>query len=729
MKRETLIRSRHLERLALVCVRQSTPGQVLRNRESTRLQYALRERAAKLGWPPERIVTIDDDLGRSGTGQQERPGFARMVLEVARAKVGAVFGLDASRFSRNGVEWFELLRWLRATGTLLVTDEGVYDARSGGDTFVLNMYGALSEGEVYKLKAQMEKGKLAKAQRGELYQGAPTGYVVDGKTLRKDPDEQVREAIGLVFAKFRELGTAGQVARALRAEGVRLPSRFKGGRGLEWRQATYSKVLCVLRHPAMGGAYAWGRTRMTMRLDERDRVRKQRRKLPQQEWRVLLAGHHEGYVEWEEWLAIQQRLAENSSRKGGSGAPREGRALLQGLAICGRCGRALQVRYGRAVQYRCPTGGRGGTYCQKLGGERLDRLAAEALLEAVGPAGVEAALRAERLQAEEEQRRLLGHRREVERRERDESKARREYLEVEPEFRRVKRTLARAWEEAQEGLEQAREQLERARQSLPERSGGPPPGGFAGLAGRLQAVWEHEATTWRDRKRLLAAVLEEVVLTPDREAGKLHAVLRWRGGWTDERELPLGPPPPGRRTAEGTVALIRRLAEFHTDREVAAELNRRGVRTAQGLDFTGRRVFSVRALYGIPARKREAAGGPPPVAVAEAARELGVSVPSLYRWIRKGLVPAGRAGPGKPLRVRLNAAVRAKFPRTAPDGYVPAAEALRELGVSRQTLWSRIKAGRLAAVHVVRGAGKGLYVRVEESRQRPLPGLEDTAED
>ena len=202
--------------------------------------------------------------------------------------MGAVFGLDASRFARNEPEWFDLLRWLRATETLLVTDRGVYDAGSGDDSFVLGLHGALSAAELYKIRSRMEKGKLSKAQRGELYTRVPTGYVVDGKGLRKDPDAHVREAIGLVFTRFRELGTSRRVARELRAGGVRLPTRHCDGRGLQWHKATYSRVWNILRNPAMGGAYAWGRTRTSVHLDERDQMRKSRRKVALENWKVLL---------------------------------------------------------------------------------------------------------------------------------------------------------------------------------------------------------------------------------------------------------------------------------------------------------------------------------------------------------------------------------------------------------------------------------------------------------
>ena len=703
-------------------VRQSTLVQVREHRESTRLQYGMERRAEELGWPRDRIQVIDEDLGISGAGERRRSGFSRLVLEVARGKVGAVFGLDASRFARNEPEWFDLLRWLRANETLLVTDSGVYDAGTGEDSFVLGLHGTLSAAELYKIRARMEQGKLSKAQRGELYTHVPAGYVVDGKTLRKDPDEHVREGIALVFAKFRELGTARKVAQALRATGVQLPSRRQGERGQQWRKATYSRVWNILRNPAMGGAYAWGRKRAIVHLDEREQMQKSRRKVPMENWKVLLPEHHEGYVEWQEWLAIQQRLAANSVAAGGSGAAREGRALLQGVAICGHCGRVLQVRYGSAVQYLCERSLDGDGGCQRFGGNRLDGLVAEALPQAVGPAGVEAALRAERRQ--EQERQLLGYRREVERREWEERKAGREYREIEPEFRRVKKTLAAEWEQAQTRLEQAREGLERASESLPAQSRQVPEETFEGLAASLRAVWEDPATSWRDRKRLLATVLEEVVLTADREVHRLHVLLRWRGGWIDERELPLRPPLQALRTEAATLALIRRLAQWHTDSALAEELNRRGLQTATGLTFTARRVTSLRERYGIPARGQRKDADVPTVSVPVAAGELGVSAASLYRWIDQGLIAAEQAGSGSPLRVRLDASVRAKIRQTVPDGYLPAAEARRKLGVSRQTLWSRIQTGSLQALRVVRGPSRGLYVLLDTSQQPGLPGLE-----
>ena len=388
MSRERLIEKSHLGRKALVYVRQSTPGQVLAHRESTRLQYQLRDAARKLGWGPERIDTIDEDLGVSGSGEVQRDGFERLTLAVARGEVGAVFGLEASRLSRNEVDWFQLLRWLRSTHTLLVVKGQVYDPGSGDDALTLGLQGTISAAEVYNSRWRMEQGQLSKAQRGQLYGSVPTGYVREGDGLRKDPDPQVRHAIGRVFELFGELGTARQVVQALREEGTKLPSQVRNRRPLEWREAGYSRVYKVLTNPLMGGAYVWGRQRTEVKLDQHDQPRKKVRRLEQGQWRVLLEGHHEGYVSWEEWQAVQTRLKANSPAA--RGAPREGPALLQRLAVCGECGRVLQVRYGSGRSYVCRPSrsgaSRGG--CLSVGGKRLDEVAAELFLEAAGPGGV-----------------------------------------------------------------------------------------------------------------------------------------------------------------------------------------------------------------------------------------------------------------------------------------------------------------------------------------------------
>ena len=459
----------------------------------------------------------------------------------------------------------------------------------------------------------------------------------------------------------------------------------------------------VLTNPLMGGAYAWGR-----------QPRKKVRRLPQGQWRVLLESHHEGYVSWEEWQAIQAQLKANSPSR--RGAPREGRALLQGLAVCGECGRALQVQYGTGHAYRCRSSrsGDGAGGCLSAGGKRLDAVVAELFLEAVQPAGVAAALRAERLAQERASELLRSYQLELERREYAERRAKRNYTVMDSDYTALKQELAQDWRQARRATEGARRELEQARERLPRRGQPPSAEVLAGLGTRVRELWEHPAVQPRDRKRLLATLLEEAVLRVDREAGRLRLLLRWRGGWIDERELRLRPKPQPRRDASETVDLVRRLVQWYSDERVAAALTRQGRRSARGLRFTKARVRALRRRHGIAGyRPEEQDSSAPLLGVAAAARALGVASSTLYRWIQEGFVAVEEPAPGAPWLVRVDAALRSRVCQSVPQGFVAAAEARKQLRVSRQTLWDRIRSGQLEARRVVRGPHKGLYVQLD----------------
>ena len=733
MKGQELIGEKHLRRKAVVYVRQSSPQQVRENRESGRLQYRLRELAESLGWSAERIETIDEDQGVSGGGLEERTGFEHLTRDVAGGRVGAVFGLDATRLSRNTPDWSVLLRCMELTDTLLVEDGQIYDLADPNDSFVQAVKGAVAERDRYVTVKRMEAAKLLKATRGELYTSLPIGYVLDGGRLRKDPDEQVRHAIGQVFAKFEQAGSARRTALALREAGVRLPSRPESRNGpVHWREATFDRVHHILTNPAMGGAYVHGRQRTVVRLDERGRPRKQTASLPRERWRVVLEDRHEGYVEWSQWLSVQERLRANSPR-GGQAAPREGWALLQGVAVCGHCGHAMSVRYGGSGSYVCRPSKEAGRrqLCQTMNAARVDEAVAEALLEMVRPGSVEGALRAEKLAAERGARQLRSFQLEVERRQYECDRAEREYRKVEPECRLVKRTLARDWERALERLERASSELERAERRVPPPLELPAAASFAGLGERLRQVWEHAAVSMRDRKRLLPTVLESAILRRDRETGTVHLLLHWRGGWVGEFELPWPKrwPEPVRDDTD-TVEVVRRLAGHCGDVQIARTLNRQGRLTATGLRFTAARVRGLRRRHGVPAFRAGASHRERPLrSVLEAARELGVSRNTVYRWLKEGFLVGEQAAGGAPLRVYVDEALRARLCESAPEGYVPQAEALRLTGVSRETLRQRIRSGRVESRWVRRGPSKGLYVRLDLPREPWLEGLEISADE
>ena len=723
MRQESRIRDRHLERLAVVYVRQSTAQQVLTNTESARLQYGLRRQALEWGWPEERIETIDEDQGVSGSGDQERRGFARLTMMVARKQVGVVLGLDSSRLARNTADWFQLLRWLRLTDTLFAKEGKVYDLKEGDSRIVLGIEGTLSEEGRFQIRARLDAGLESKAERGELYRRVASGYVLDGGQLRKDPDERVRHAIGEVFASFRKTGSARQAVRRLRAAETRLPGGREPGR-TEWKVATYSRVHQILTNPLMGGAYVYGRRRTEVSLGERGEVRKQVVRVPQEEWGVLLEGRHEGYVSWEEWQACSDVWPRTRSSWGAGRRGRGGRCC-SGWRCAGcagaTCRRSTGLRYVCAAK-DSGTGERG---CQSVGGARVEEWVAGRFLEAAGMGGVEAALRAERKTREREAGRLRSYELDLERCEYEARQAGRRYRAEDPDNRLVMRTLARDWETALSAVERARMELERARGAAPRRDPEASAELFAGLGARVRRLWESPAVEMRDRKRLLATLVEEVVLRVEREAGCLHVLLRWRGGWTDESELALPQRFRPERDSDETVEQVRRLAELYPDARIAETLNKQGRRSTSGQRFTRKLVTGLRHRHGIAVFRRDSQDGDDSgealLSVHEAARELGTSSGTLYRWIRQGFVPAEVAGAGEPMRVRLDANVRERFCEAPPEGYVLAAQARRDLGLSRQTLWERIREGVLEARRIVSGPDRGLYVKWDrEDRQLPL---------
>ena len=702
----------HLARLAMVYVRQSSPGQVQTNRESTRRQYALAQRAQEFGWPEARIETIDGDLGMTGAEAGLRRGFDHLCRRIAQGEVGAVFGIEVSRLARNTVEWFQLLDLCRRSDTVIVEDSHVYAPGRNDDDLVLGIKGTISASELSIIQARLHGGKRNKALRGALYANLPAGYVATGERLSKDPDQKVQAAIERVFSGFLEAGTARATAQLLRGSGVRLPMRRHGQMG--WKDADYQHVQRILKSPMMAGVYVWAR-----QAGPRDGP-------ISEHWRVWIPDHHEGYVDLPTWYRIQDQLSRNQGKRAmDRGALREGPALLQGLAVCGHCGRAMGSRYNRTWRYIC----RGATStkghfdgCFSTGGVRIDALVTRSFLEAAGPAGMEAALEAEKRAGVEREAALRNHRLDLERCGYDASLAERRYRQVDPDNRLIAATLERDWEQALRAQEHARQQLAAAEAEQPPA---PDPDRLASLGRDLPALWEAQETTARDRKRLLSCLLDDVVLSIDREAMEIMVVLRWKGGRSDEHRLPMLT---RRRTVKrddaDTVELLRRLATFYPDGETARILNRQKRLTARGLPFTAARVGALRHRHGIPAcPPPEADPSPAPVlGVRAAAAELGVTDMTLYRWIRKGLVPSVQPDvSGAPIRVRMTDDLRSRFCTTPPEGFVPLATAVVRLGVTRQTIWKRMRAGTLPAVVVTLGRHRGLHVRISPDMEPTLP--------
>jgi DNA invertase Pin-like site-specific DNA recombinase len=723
----------HTQRVAYVYIRQSTPAQVEHHRESTARQYALAERARALGWAPEQVVVIDEDLGLSGASSAKRSGFVRLTTEVALGRAGIILGLEVSRLARNNADWYRLLDLCGLTDTLIGDSDGVYHPARFNDRLVLGLKGTMSEAELHILRARLEGGIRNKAARGELRRGLPVGFVwgdADGE-VRFHPDAAVTGAIRTVFDRFAELGSVRQVWLWFRAQGLSFPLQ-SGPRGeIRWVAPTYTAIHHVLTNPVYAGAYAYGKTRCERSVDEQGIVKKRLRRLPMTEWAVLLPGHHPGFIAWATFEANQGRIDANVHPQPhqAGGAVREGTALLQGLATCGHCGRRLHTHYrGRTSTpgYHCAgkdvVNGRG-LYCLNVGGLQIDQAVAAAFLAAVTPAALEASLRAAQdLQADHDAG-LAQWRLAVERARYEADRAERRYRTVEPENRLVARGLETEWEARLRDLATAEAELRRREQCAPRALTAEQQQRLHALGADLRQVWAAPTTTERDRKELLRTLLEEVIIAVDRAGSCAHLTLRWRGATitTLERTLPRSNPP-GIRTDEETIALLRRLAAHYPDDVIAGILNRQGRTTAHGDRFTANQVGSLRRYRDIP---RFAPSAKPAdvelVTIKEAAKLLGLAPSTIHRWLNAGFIAGEQLTPGAPWQIRVTEELRTRFVEEAPPEYLPMLEATLRLGVSRQTVLQRVKRGELDAVHVRCGRRKGLRIKVIDTHPSLFP--------
>lgn len=647
-----------LRRKAVVYVRQSTPAQVQTNLESQRRQYELVEVARRRGF--REIEVIDDDLGRSASGAVARPGFDRLVAELCAGEVGAVLCLDASRLARNGRDWHHLLELCGLVEARVIDVDGVYDPCRPNDRLLLGMKGSISEFELGILRGRMLDAARSKARRGELRISVPIGYLWDREAgLDFDPDLRVQEAVRLIFAKFRELGSARQVLLWMSAQQVHFPRPSDGKRStvFEWRPLRYRNVISVLKNPFYAGAYVYGKSEKRAEIVD-GRVRKSYgHSKPLEQWEVLLKDHHEGYITWAEYERNQTQLAANAYGKaGGPKSGRGGRALLAGLLTCGRCGRRLPVVYagrapGRPV-YRCdrPNLMLGLPRCLGFGGSRVEKAVAAELLRVVAPLAVEAALEAERMcmESRNEQRRIAEL--ELQQARYEAALAERRYAACDPDNRLIAAQLEKNWEAALRRVEACQARLSMGQ--TPDLTTTAPD--FTGLAADLEAAWNAPGTTMRTRQRLVRALITDIVADVDEDARDVILVIHWRGG--QHSELRVRKPATGEhgcRASDEALAVVRGMAGRWPDDQAAATLNRMGLRTGQGKSWTARRVGSLRMTHGIHAYRSAEKNGEW-FTMREAAQELGVTSHVIRRLIQEGVLPASQVVPGAPYQIQAS---------------------------------------------------------------------------
>ena len=635
-----------------------------------------------------------------------------------------MLGIEVSRLARRNADWYGLLDLCALTDTLIADSDGVYHPGLHNDRLVLGLKGTMSEAELHVLRARLRGGSLHKAAKGELRLPLPAGLEYDAiGQIRISPDEAVADAIATVFAYFDQLASARQVMLRLIEEDRRLPRKASADRQVRWAKPTYKAVHGILTNPVYAGAYAYGRKRTERRV-EGGVVRERQRRAPREEWHVCIPEHHPGYITFERYLSNQDRLRANwrPPRGEGGGAAREGRALLQGLIRCGRCGRRMQVGYsGKTLvpNYACVRGNQlyGTGRCQSVGGRRIERVVLDAVFEALRPAAIEATLRAIEHANSDHQARVRSAELALERARIHADRARRQFDACEPENRLVARTLEREWEQRLTDVRHAEHALGEVAARRPDPLSDQEIAWCRQAGTDLHSVFDAPTTSDRERKQLLRAILTDIVVTVDRESEQHVAELRvvWERGALTEHSVPL--PRTGshtRCTDQDTIALVRQLAERYPDKQIAAILARQGRRTGAGNPFTAHRVAGLRAHHNIPAGPvRATAHDGEVVTIANAASELGVSTATVHRWLREGFITGEQITPGAPWQIRLTDELRQRICEQAADGWLPLAQAAEALGVARQTVLHKVQRGELAAVYVHRGKRKGLRIQVK----------------
>jgi DNA invertase Pin-like site-specific DNA recombinase/transposase-like protein len=657
------IRDRHLDRLAMVYVRQSSPQQVIENRESRERQYALAPFAERLGWPAERVVIVDEDQGQSGKSADNRSGFQRLMTEVSLNHVGIVLGLELSRLSRSNKDWHHLIDVCGIFNVLLCDQDGVYDPLDSNDRLLLGMKGAMSEFELVTLRNRLLRGSRNKAERGELFLAVPLGYfkTTSGEIIQ-EPDEQARGMIRLVFDKFEELGSAYAVFRYLFVNDMKLGfRRLRGGRigELEWKQPSPTRILSILRHPIYAGAYAYGMHRAGTKNPATGRIEGGKWFVPPEELPVLLKDRLPAYISWDQYLANQERLRQNRSLRDTRGVPKRGAALLPGLVVCGKCGYHMSTRYNakKKPSYYC------NEYwhlaldepCGHISAATLDNLVASEVLRALEPAALDLSLRA--IENVEHERKRLHNQwhQTLERVRQDVARAERQYQAVEPENRLVARTLEAHWEDALQKQRQAEEEFHRFLTRLPATLSDADRERIQSLSESITKLWHAPETSSLDRKQIVRCVVEQVRVVADKSTELNQVTIVWKGGMETHHQIAR---PVGTYTQlKDFRRLSERISQLHSEglhlAQIAVRLNeegfvpprRRGVFKESTIGTLVRDLGCVGEMF------RDDLVGKDEWWIPDLARTLDVIPEKIHYWVKQSWVHSRRTPSGKHLIV------------------------------------------------------------------------------
>jgi DNA invertase Pin-like site-specific DNA recombinase len=658
------ITSTHLNKTAFVYIRQSSMGQVRNHRESTERQYALQETARSFGWQAHRIKVLDGDLGRSGASTTDRVDFKTLVTEVSLGNAGAVLALEASRLARSSLDWHRLIEICGIAGTILIDEDGCYDPSDFNDGLLLGLKGTMAQAELHFIHSRLQGGKLNKARKGELRFPLPVGYVFDdADRIVKDPDQQVRSAIELVFTAFAQTGSAYGVVHSFAGKKLLFPKRSYGGAWagkLQWGRLTDSRVLAILRNPSYAGVYAFGRYRCVKEILDNGEVRTRVAHMPREDWLVEIRDHHEGYTSLEQHLKNLDRLEKNRTNPKEavlSGPAREGLALLQGLLVCGCCGRRLTSRYrgngGIYPIYECNWRKREGLSrksCMTIPCGPLDRAVEQRIWQVLDDEQLGLALEAYDIVMRRQQQISTQWKLRLQRAEYESDLAQRRYEEVDPANRLVAATLEQRWNDALMELQDVRDQIAEQQQRqftvTPQQRED-----VLKLAGNLPRLWNSSSTSSKDKKRILQLLIQDMTVEKRQQSvATLH--IRWQGGLTEDVqvELPLRSSDRWRHSDE-LVQRVRELARTLSDQEIAAQFNEEGLKSNKGNAFTRSSISWIRHKHAIAPVDKKKQGE---LSVKEVAGRFEVSQGVVYDWIAQKLIPARRLNHGSPYWITIS---------------------------------------------------------------------------
>ncbi|MCA9128979.1 MAG: recombinase family protein [Planctomycetales bacterium] len=664
----------HLQKIAYVYLRQSSMGQVRTHTESTERQYALQELARQSGWNSPRIVILDGDLGKSGVSTTDREDFKSLVTNVSLGKAGAVLAIEASRLARSNADWHRLIEICGVTGTLIIDEDGCYDPGDFNDGLLLGLKGTMAQAELHFIRTRLLTNKLNKARKGELRVPLPIGYVYDElNQVVKDPDAQVRSSLELVFSYFQQCGSAYGVVQRFTQEKLGFPKRTFGGTWagkLLWKRLSVARANAILKNPSYAGVYAFGRHRSIKGILENGEVGARVSSVPEENWLVNLPDHHEGYISFEQYTSNLGQLARNQSVKERvlSGPAREGLALLQGLLICGCCGRRLSPRYqgngGIYPKYQCTWRKREGfskSVCMSVPCPPLDRVIEERVLEVLSSEQLELALSAFDIVCQRNDQIDAQWKMRLQRAEYESQLAQRRYEEVDPSNRLVASTLEQRWNDSLIELQDVKDQIDQMQQQS-RRITEQQRAEVLELAENLPKLWHNTATAWKDKKRILQLLISDITVQKQEQCSALLQ-LRWQGGASEEIRVDLSRSKLSRqRHSEALIARVTELTKTMDDAQIAACLNDEGLTTAKGVAFTIKSIQRIRRKHAIAGADDKKAGE---ISVKELARRVGVSVGVVYGWIDKGVISGRRLNAGSPYLLAISPEIEQELAKRA----------------------------------------------------------------